>query len=414
MGVTTEPERFQSIDAIRGIAVMGILLMNILSFSMPSNAYLNPRAFGGMETTDVAAWMLSFILVDAKMRGLFSLLFGASMVLVIERGDDRGEDGNAIHLRRMAALAVIGLIHGIFIWYGDILFTYAVCGVIALFLAHKDTRSLVKWAIGLLLINAIMWFGLMGAAQALAVTASAPGADPELVKALADMRQGFGDGGAAMAKELAAYRGNYGDALSFRTGAEMWFMPLVFLVTAGAETVGLFALGMALFKNGFLTGAWDAAAYRRLAKWMYLIGLPPMIALAFWSRSTGFDFIDTATATSALALPFRPFVMLGHASLAMLVILHFRNSPWMARVTAAGRAALSNYLLTSGLMTTLFYGYGGGLFGQLSRAQVYAIVPLVWLLMLLWSKPWLDRYRYGPLEWLWRSMARGGLQTMHR
>ena len=106
--------------------------------------------------------------------------------------------------------------------------------------------------------------------------------------------------------------------------------------------------------------------------------------------------------------------MIGHAALAMLLIKRFAKTALIGRISAVGQAAFTNYLSTSILMTTLFYGYGFGLFGQMSRWQTYLVVPFVWGIILLWSKPWLDRYRYGPLEWLWRSLARGQIQPALR
>ncbi len=409
--MTGTADRLESIDTMRGIAVMAILLMNIVSFAMPGVAYINPLGWGGTTTPDLVAWAINFVLVDGKMRGLFSMLFGASMLLVIDGAYARDQDGYHIHRRRMWWLAAFGLIHAYFIWYGDILFTYAICGLIAVFLVPKDGPSLLKWAIGLLMINAMIWIGLLGSLYWLQSEAAAPGADPETIKMFDEIVKGFITPDGA---DLTAHRGSYGDVLRERAIGVLSFMPLYFLVTGAIETIGLFALGMAMLRNDFLKGAWGPAQYRRFAVRMYAIGLPPMALLTLWVWVTGFDPLNTAFAGMAAATLFRPFVMMGHAALAMLIILRFAGHPLMARITAAGRVAFTNYIGTSILMTTLFYGYGGGLYGHLSRWQIYLVVPVVWAIMLLWSAPWLARYRYGPLEWLWRSLARGTRQPMVR
>lgn len=405
--------RHRSLDAMRGIAVMAILLMNILAFALPFGAYVNPRAAGGTSLADLTTWATMFVLVDGKMRGLFSLMFGASMLLVIEGTEAKGGDGTGAHSRRMVWLMLFGLIHGYLIWHGDILFTYAVCGLTAVFLVGMGQSALIRWAIALMIANLLIWVATIGATYGMQVAATAPGADPELVEGYRAMLDAFGmPGSTDIANEIKAFSGSYGDAVAYRTNADNALTPIAFVLTGGLETIGLFALGMVLLRNGFLTGGWERARYAKTATLSYLIGIPPLILLATWAWAGGFDVMTTAAIVFLLAIPFKYAVMLGHGALAMLFITRFSAAPIMGRIEAAGRAAFTNYLGTSLLMTTLFYGYGGGLFGQLSRWQVYLIVPLVWAIMLAWSQPWLARYRYGPLEWLWRSLARGERQAM--
>ena len=180
------------------------------------------------------------------------------------------------------------------------------------------------------------------------------------------------------------------------------------------ETLPLMMLGMALFRNGFLTGAWGAADYRRTAlRW-----LPPGVLLTLlvgWLQwRAGFDYLVAVNAFMAWSGPGRLMMTIAYAALLVLLIRRAATSAWIIRVAATGRAAFSNYLGTSIVMTTIFYGYGIGLFGDVGRWTLYLICAGMWAVMLLWSRPWLDRYRYGPLEWLWRSLARGSLQPMRQ
>lgn len=406
--------RYESLDTVRGFAVMGILLMNIVAFAMPSMAYINPLAWGTPTTVDLATWAVNFVLVDGKMRGLFSLLFGASMLLVIERADAADQNGRRVHLWRMAWLLVFGLVHFYLIWFGDILTLYALCGFVAVLLVHKPTDRLIRWAIGLFVVNFVVWAVVMGGAYVFQHMASQPGADADMVKSFAEMRDALGAvASKETALELAAYTGSYADAVAHRAKDGLGG-PLFMVMTGLLETVGLMALGMAMFRNGFLRGEWEGARYRAAMVRAYVIGIPPLVVLAAFCWARGFDVLDTATVMFVATMPFRLAVTIGHAALLVLLIQRLAGSPLLARVAAAGRAAFSNYLGTSILMTLLFYGYGGGLFGEMSRWQIYLVPPLVWVLMLLWSKPWLDRYRYGPLEWLWRSLSRGRLQPMRR
>ena len=171
-------------------------------------------------------------------------------------------------------------------------------------------------------------------------------------------------------------------------------------------------IGMALYKNGFMTGEWSAADYRRLGLRMTAVGGAILAAIAAGLFYRGFDILPTLNASYAWNWPSQLLMTIGYAALLIGLIRRFAASGWMQRVAAVGRAAFSNYLGTSVVMTFLFYGWGLGLYGSVGRAELYLFVVAAWALMLLWSAPWLRHFRYGPLEWLWRSLARRSLQPM--
>lgn len=402
--------RIATLDALRGVAVMGILLMNIVSFAMPEAAYFNPLAYGPTRPVDLWIWAVNFIFTDGKMRALFSLLFGASMLIVIRRAEAAGEDGQRVHFNRMGWLLMFGLIHYYLIWWGDILAHYALIGLVAWFFAEQPGRVLVRWAVGLFAVQFIIFAVLFQGVMALSDAAAAPGASAEAIAGWQRMRDAFGVPTApALAEELTRLRDGYGGILRHRVVEDGW-EPLRMLFYGGAETLGLMLLGMAALKSRFLAGTWGRARYRRAALACYAIGLPPLVALAALAWARDFEPLTLFGATMLGATPFRPVVMLGHAAL-LLFWLTGSTGAFARRVAAVGRAAFSNYLGTSLVMTTLFYGYGFGLFGTIGRAELYLIVLAAWAAMLLWSKPWLDRFAYGPLEWLWRSLARRELQS---
>lgn len=406
--------RYATLDGLRGIAVMGILLMNVTGFALPQAAYLNPAAYGGTAPSDIAVWMANFVLVDGKMRALFSFLFGASMLLVFERAEDAGRSGAMVHFRRMASLLLMGLIHAYLIWDGDILVLYAIIGMVAFGFVGLGSRALVTIGIVLLVVQMLLLASLMQDLADLRDAAARPHAAAAAVQAWRNVADEIGiPTPAAIARTLAIYRGGYGGIVHERltTGIAT---PILQFVDVGAETLGLMLLGMAGLRSGFLTGAWRRPSYARVALATYGIGLPALALIAAGCMRSGFDEVGTVRAAELLAAPFRPIVMLGHASLALLWLGRRPADALTVRVVAAGRMAFSNYLGTSIAMTCLFYGYGGGLFGTIGRARLYLLVPLAWAAMLLWSKPWLDRYRYGPLEWLWRSLARGTPQMMRK
>ena len=405
--------RYLTLDALRGIAVMGILLMNIIAFSMPVAAYITPAAYGGMTTPDLLTWATMFVLVDSKMRGLVSILFGASMLLVYERAEEHSENGRSVHFRRMAWLLLFGLLHFFLFWYGDILILYAVCGFFGLFLLHQDEAALRRTAF---LLFGITFVGLSLMSVGLLMMkyqAFQPGADADALKSYYEFTADLGGSPALIAKDIALHQGGWLALVQHKLTNELT-APLLTIAISGLETLGLMALGMMALRNGFLTGSWSASDYLGIMKRGYLFGIPPLILLGLWNWSSGFEAVNSLSIFLAFSLPFRIAVTIGHAALAVYLIKRFAQAPIMAWIEATGKAAFSNYLGTTFLMTALFYGWGLGQFGQWSRWQVYLVVPVVWVIMLLWSKPWLDRFHYGPLEWLWRSLARGSPAKMKR
>lgn len=414
MTATTEPPlpRIATLDILRGVAVMGILAMNIVAFSMPFQAYMNPYAHGYESAADLASWAFSFVFVDGKMRGLFSFLFGAGMLLVIERAQASGRDAAPIHFRRMAWLLVFGLLHFYFIWFGDILSGYAMIGMVAWLFRDNPPASLIKWGAALILIQFILFafgaLGFYGASQA----ASAPDATAEAVGGWNAMKAQFAAlSSDALAAKMAVFTGGFSDIANHQFSENLWD-PFAGLLSFGWETLGYMLLGMAALKTGFLAGAWEDARYRRIALWGFGIGIPAYALLAWILVSAGFSAPSIMAFSMAATVPFRPVMIVAIA--ALVILLTRREGAFAQRIAAAGRAAFTNYLGTSILMTALFYGWGAGLYGQLSRVELWLVVLAMWAFMLLWSKPWLDRNLYGPFEWLWRTLARWEWQPMRR
>lgn len=412
--MATASHRILALDTVRGVAVMGILLLNIVAFAMPRAAYFNPMAYGGAQGADLAVYLVNFVLFDGKMRGLFSFLFGASMLLVIERADAKGESPPRVHYARMVWLLVFGLVHLWLLWWGDILNLYALVGMIAF--AFRKTRVSRLVAVGLLLI--LVQFGLMSLMVASIADAQAKlaSSDPAAVRAAARSLESFNNGfgvptAKALAAELSQHRGSWWSLVEARVQKELW-SPLKGLLFIGWETLGYMLLGMAAYRSGLLTGAWDRRRYR---KWMivgFAIGIPAYTAMAAWLLAERFDLLTLAATGMMLTTLVRPAMIIGWACLILLLMRP--GGALTTRIAAAGRMAFTNYLATSLICTTLFYGYGFGLFGYLSRWQLYPVVALVCAGMLLRSKPWLDRFAYGPFEWLWRSLARAKLQPMRK
>jgi len=405
--------RYESLDAIRGVAVMGILAMNIAAFALPFAAYSNPVAGGPVSGIDLGTWFFNFVLIDSKMRGLFSMLFGASTLLVIESAANSSRSAAGAHYSRMAWLAIFGLIHFYLIWFGDILFLYAMCGLLLFAFRNLSVKALTIWAIAFFIVG-IGFLGLGWAAMALTEAGRLPAEMASAMNAgLADMNAEMGPGAASYAREMTVYLGSYASIVAHRTG-EMLTEPFVMTLMFLWETMGLMLVGMALFKSRMLTGDWEPARYRKWALRCFLIGIPPLVALALYQDRSGFSAVSTFGASLSLSAPFDIVMTIGWAALIMWLIKVKASGAVRARLAATGRMAFTNYLTTSIVMTTIFYGYGLGLFGSVGRTALYLFCFGMWAAMLLWSKPWLERFQYGPLEWLWRSLSRWQLQPMRK
>lgn len=409
-----ENTRYFSLDAMRGFAVMGILLMNITAFALPQATYFVPDAAGPLSLADRIAWFATFVLIDGKMRGLFSMLFGASMLVIMDRAEIAGQDGRVVHLNRVAWLFLFGLAHYLFIWWGDILMLYALVSLLALPLAGRAPLSLVKWAFLCFAVQFLIAIAYVAYGYGVQYAALHPGASAQAVQAWRDLLGDLGaPGTSGVAREQAIYSGGYGAMLSYRLtglGNELSGMLMFSLF----DTLGFMLIGMAMLKGGFMTGDWPAEQYRRTMRHCYAIGLPPMILLGAWVLWSGFAPLTSFAAQFAWSFPFRIPLTVGHAALILWLIARAGEAPFLQRVAATGRAAFSNYLGSSIVMTGIFYGYGLGLFGRVGRAESYGFVLLAWALMLLWARPWLARFHYGPFEWAWRSLARRRLQPMRR
>jgi uncharacterized protein len=403
---TTTTERYQSIDAVRGFAVLGILLMNIVGMGLPTFAYVSPAYWGGHTGADLWAWAINYVLSDGKFRGLFTMLFGASMLLITDRAEGRNPGPAATHYRRVWWLFVIGMLHAYFLFFGDILVTYALAGALVFPLRKLGPKTLI--GIGVAVLLALLGKDLFeviyikAVQTAVAAGTATPGQTDIWTSAqlLLNAPRSMGE------QEIQLMRGGFLEALQSRAQAS-WIIQTQFMPTEEIpEAVGQMLIGAGLFRLGFFTLGWSSRAYARMVAVGYLVGVPVTAWLAW--KTVQVDFEPVARRLfEVLTAPPRPFIALAHASLLMLIIRSGALKGLVSRLEAAGRMAFSNYLSTSIITSFVFCGYGLGLYGQLHRAELYWVVLAVWAFILLWSKPWLARFHYGPFEWLWRSLVMG-------
>ena len=408
---STSPDRIVTLDIIRGIAVMGIFSVNITAFAMIDGAYFNPATYGGHTGADLAMWMTNMVVVDGKLRTLFSMLVGASMLLVIERAEAAGRSGWLIHSRRMLVLLLIGLAHFYLLWWGDILHLYAAVGLVAFLFRKLSPKALIAWAIAFLIVDMLLFAGIVAEVYRADLAAHAANAGADAIREWNGIAADFYPTAAQLAADKAIYGGSYLARLKEMTGDRL-AEPLEGVILLGPETLALMLLGMWGLRSGYLTGAWDDRSYGRIAMIALPIGALAFACVVLVDITSRFYLPWLFAGMTVATAPFRPLMALGYAA---LIILATRRRGWLAeRVAAVGRTAFTNYLGTSLIAAPIFYGWGLGLYGQVSRAEAWLLVPIVWLLMLAWSKPWLDRFHYGPLEWLWRSLARWEVQPMRK
>ena len=292
-GPVEASKRFISLDRLRGVAILGILVMNIYAFAMPFIAYTNPLRMGGTEPWNLGTWFLTHLLFDQKFISIFAMLFGAGLVLMTGRAEARGSKPGPIYMRRQLWLMVIGAIHGYLIWGGDILFVYALIGMLAYLFRNRQPRTLIIVACCLLPMAPILNFGnavqveatLEKVAAFEAQVAQGDELDEEQAQLLEEwevQRAFMMPNDEDMRNEVEAYLGSYSDVVTYRApivAMLQLFLPLIY----GIWRVGaMMLIGMALMKLGVLTAERTAGFYTRLMLTGYLVGLP-LTAFSAWN-----------------------------------------------------------------------------------------------------------------------------------
>jgi uncharacterized protein len=361
-------QRIDSLDVIRGVAALGILLMNAVSFALPDAAYLNLEQAGNETLLDTAIGVAGRILVDQKMMALFSLLFGVGVVIFADRAEAKGRRSVWLSLWRNLLLLIVGVAHTI-LWEGDVLVVYALCAPIVLLLRKLPVAWL--FGIGLMVANASAVLSLM-------VNSSIEDADLGGVWFI-------------------------GGELSDGVGG-------LFLFDGFGRALGLMLIGVGLFRLGFVQGNASQATYLRVAVWGFGIGVPLSTAGLLMNTST--DWAGSS-AFSGHAISTFGTVPMAFGYLSLIVLWAGRNlGGFRARFQAVGRMALTNYLTQTIIGVAVFTIALGSI--DVSRTFVLVFVIAVWMLQLAWSPWWLARFRFGPFEWAWRSATYRSRQPLRR
>ena len=360
---------------------------------MPGAAYLNPAAYGDLSGINKWVWIISFVFADAKMMAIFSMLFGAGVVLVTDRAMAKTGKSAGLHYSRSFWLLVFGLIHAHLIWSGDILVSYAVCAFFVYFFRNRSAKTLI--------ITGVILIGIHSLISIMAGGSIPTWPEDQLAEAIADWAPGTD----VLQQEIASITGSISEQVSLNsTNATMMqtlVLPWLFIWRAS----GLMLIGMALYKLGILTAERSKQFYQKgmIAGW--LIGFPIVIYGVYsnfqnnWSYEYSMFFGNQWNYWGSL------FVSFGYVCGIMLFTLSNSFIEMKKRLAAVGQMAFTNYITQSLICVFIFWGVGLGLFGQFERWQQLLVVFAVWIIQYSWSKPWLERYRFGPLEWLWRTLS---------
>ncbi len=413
----TGSDRFVAVDVLRGVAVLGILAMNIYAFTMPFIAYQNPLLYGGSTGLDLGTWVFTHIFFDQKFLPIFAMLFGAGLVMMFERSEQRGTQMTGVYYRRNLWLLIFGMIHAYLIWFGDILFTYSLIGMLIFFFRRRQPRTLLIIGSLLLLIglpiNHLMGKSFAIAAKGAAELSAAQDAGETLSDEDAKKLKEWDEGMRAFVtpsaedveKDIETHLSSYSEIVVKRvpTVVMMQIFGLFFFVLW--RVGGLMLIGMALMKWRVFTAERSLRFYTVQLAVGYGLGLPLVAWSAYTLHRHDFEPLYVFQEGIYFNTLGSVGVALGHVAVVMLAFKLGWVKGLIDRFAAAGRMAFTNYLSHSLLLTPIFYGYGLGFYGKVDRFEQMGIVLVVWALQLWWSPLWLKHFRFGPLEWCWRSLT---------
>ena len=402
MKPTEKTNRIQSLDLLRGIAILGILIMNIQSFAMPGSAYSNPLAFGDLSGFNKITWILSHLFADQKFMSIFSILFGAGIILITEKKELLTGSSVKLHYTRNLILLLIGLLHAHLIWYGDILVAYALCSFIVYPFRKLSPRKLLITGLLIVsvpsLLNGFFQFSLpfMPASE------------------LQDLRLDWAPTNELIEQEITAFTGSISSQIKINSQQALFLETFVFLIQFLWRAGGLMLVGMALFRWGVLSAERSRSFYLKSAFYSLIIGFPIVIYGIYMNFTMNWDFQYSMFTGSQFNYWGSLFVAYGYISLIMVFAQSDNYNTMKKRLASIGQMALTNYILHSFIGMLIFFGIGFGFFGKIDRSLQILIVSIIWIFQYLTSEKWLNSYRFGPLEWVWRSLTYGKKQPFLR
>ncbi|RYV00852.1 hypothetical protein SOPP22_18820 [Shewanella sp. OPT22] len=400
-------QRIDVLDVLRGFALLGLPLMNLVAFSMPFSAYINPQAFHGDNTLNHFWFSLFYIFADQKFMGIFSVLFGAGLALLYEKfksepSVEKQRGAGTIYIR-LFVLLIFGYLHLNYLWSGDILMFYAAWGMVLFPFIGSSKKGLT---ILFVVLYSIVILGALG------TRFDAEGLSQNELSQISV----FFKPTVEQAEHLIEiYRGSLSDIANFESSLtvddkEMGMGVLLILmmdsISALVRAGAMIALGFLLYKNGFLTGKWSEKSYKMSA----LIGIAIGIIVSYLGLIYNYshDYSDPQQyfgLGNTFIVISSPFMVLGYIALVQILLNRSRFARWTQAVAKVGRMALTMYLMQSVIGVFLFWGVGLAWFGHVDRTELVFITLCIALTQISIASIWLKYFQYGPMEWLWRCLT---------
>ena len=401
-------KRIESIDVLRGFALLGILIMNISSFAMPSMAYFSPVVYD-INPLNHIIYSITHIIADQKFMAIFSMLFGASTILFINSVKKRGKSTLLLFYSRNFWLLILGWIHSSYLWYGDILFIYALCAFFLFF--FKNITPKKQFILGCL-IYLIPTFSNYATYEY--VIDHLDQAEKDVII------KHWNPSNDVLQQEIDAYRGSYKEQVQYR--AQMWssseynkgssiggigagIIGLSLILDLFCRSFGMMLIGMACFSWGVFSNTLTKTFYKKLVIYGFGIGLPLSMIGLFFNYSFDWDwkyiqFLGRSPNNIAT-----PFIAFGYIGIIMLWIRKGSFRIFQEKLRSIGKTALTAYLIQTVIATFIFYGIGLGLFGYVNRAYQLVIMFFIWFVLIKLCPMWVSKYHYGPVEWIWRMLT---------
>lgn len=399
---TSPEQRIISLDLLRGFAVLGILIMNIQSFSAIGAAYINPTAYGDLTGLNKWIWILSELFADSKFMSIFSMLFGVGIIIFTERALKKGRRAGRLHYRRNFWLFLFGMVHAYLIWYGDILVAYSLCAFLAFVFRKLKPKTLLIYSVLFFIVPIIFTVG-----SGLSIEYW-----PE--ETYNQNKQTWMPDAATIDTEMAAMRGNWIEQMDIRIPGAIFLQTFLFFWQTFWRVMSMMLLGMVLYKWGVMSAEKSKSFYLKMG----------IISLSLGYLFTGTGIIQNFNhnwsmdysmfAGSMFNYTGSIGVALGYIALVMFFVKSTFGRGLKYMLISVGRMAFTNYILMSIICTFIFYGHGFGLFGKIERTGQILIVLAVWIIILVISHSWLKKFQYGPLEWLWRVLTYWQKQPMKK
>jgi uncharacterized protein len=395
IGPVQPAERIQVLDVLRGMALFGIIASNMRGFNGPLAAYFD-HSLMWQEPANRVTQILIDLFISGKFITLFSFLFGIGFAVMMDRAQARGLASQRFYLRRLGVLLLMGILHMYLIWWGDILMPYALMGFLLYLFRRKSQKTILIWSLAM-----YAWPWLTGGAFLIASAAGAPVPQPPPATP------------AEIQRLIQVYStGAYAEIFSERLKDNI--AGLFFILFYSPRLLGIFLFGLWVYRQGIVR---NLAAHRELLKrcqwWGLAVGLAlngVVVAIAEIWHPDPMGATPLGYAHQFVGGLGIPVLSLFYAS---TVALLFQREHWATRLRpfgAVGRLALTNYLMQSVICTTLYYSYGFGLYGKVGPLAGLAPTVLIYAAQVVFSVWWVERFAFGPMEWVWRKLTYGRMR----